>query len=166
MLAGFVDLDGLGVLEPGLFAPFVGAGVSVLHTRIGKTTMTFPATMTTVPVSSRTGLAWIVTVGVAMAVGENTMLDLAWRYTDLGRVRTDRSPGRVVWWDGNREPRPLDLAPTEARLKGQGVRLSLRYAFRSSSRSANGGGCRDAILAEPVCRLSRPSAGRAIRFGI
>ena len=128
MLVGFVDLDGLGVLEPGSFAPFAGAGLSVVHNRIGKTTMTFPTTTTTVPSGSRTGLAWMVTAGVAMAVGERTMLDLAWRYTDLGRVRTDWGSGRVVWRDGSREPRPLDLAPTEARLRGDCVRLSLRYA--------------------------------------
>ena len=62
-------------------------------------------------------------------VSERAILDLAWRYTDLGKVRTDRGPGRVVWRDGSREPRPLDLAPTEGRLRSHGVRLSLRYAF-------------------------------------
>ena len=129
MLAGFVDLAGLGLPKPGLFAPFVGAGVGVVHTRIGKTTMTFPATTTTVPGGSRTGLAWMVTAGLAVAVSERAILDLAWRYTDLGKVRTDRGPGRVVWRDGSREPRPLDLAQTEARLRGHGVRLSLRYGF-------------------------------------
>ena len=50
-------------------------------------------------------------------------------HTDLGKVRTDRGPGRVVWRDGSREQRPLDHARTEARLKGHGVRLSLRYGF-------------------------------------
>ncbi len=129
MLAGFVDLDSMGLPKPGPFAPFVGAGVGVVHTRIGKTTMTFPATTTTVPGGSRTGLAWMVTAGVAMAVGERAILDLAWRYTDLGKVRTDRGPGKVVWRDRSREPLPLDLAPTKARLKGHGIRLSLRYAF-------------------------------------
>ena len=129
MLAGFVDLAGLGLPKPGPFAPFVGAGVGVVHTRIGKTTMTFPATTTTVPGGSRTGLAWMVTAGLAVAVSERAILDLAWRYTDLGKVRTDRGPGRVVWRDGSREPLPLDLAQTEARLRGHGVRLSLRYGF-------------------------------------
>ena len=129
MLAGFVDLGGMGLPKPGPFAPFVGTGIGVVHTRIGKTTMTFPATTTTVPGGSRTGLAWMVTAGVGMAVGERAILDLAWRYTDLGKVRTDRGPGRVVWRDGSREPLPLDLAPTEARLRGHGIRLSLRYAF-------------------------------------
>ena len=129
MLAGFVDLVGLGLPKPGPLAPFVGAGIGVVHIRIGKTTMTFPTTTTTVPGGSRTGPAWMVTAGLAMAVGKRTVLDLAWRYTDLGKVRTGRGAGRVVWRDGSREPRPLDLAPTEARLRGHGVRLSLRYAF-------------------------------------
>ena len=129
MLAGFVDLVGFGLPKPGSFAPFVGAGVGVVHTRIGKTTMTFPATTTTVPGGSRTGLAWMATAGVAVALDERVSLDLAWRYSDLGEVRTPRGPGRVVWRDGSREQLPLDLAPTKARLKGHGVRLSLRYAF-------------------------------------
>ena len=129
MLAGFVDLAGLGLPKPGPFAPFVGAGVGVVHTRIGKTTMTFPATTTIVPGGSRTGLAWMVTAGLAVAVSERAILDLAWRYTDLGKIRTDRGPGRVVWRDGSREPLPLDLAPTEGRLRSHGVRLSLRYSF-------------------------------------
>ena len=77
----------------------------------------------------RSGLAWMVTAGLTMAVGEGTTLDLAWRYTGLGKVRTDRGPGRVVWCDGSRESRQLDLAPTEARLRNGGVRLSVRYAF-------------------------------------
>ena len=129
MLASYVDLDGPGLPKPGPFVPFLGAGVGVVHTRIGKTTMTFPATTTTVPGGSRSGLAWMVTAGFAMPVGERAILDLAWRYTDLGKIRTDRGPGRVVWRDGSREPRPLDLAPTDARLRSHGVRLSLRYTF-------------------------------------
>ena len=129
MLAGFVDLAALGLPRAGPFAPFLGAGIGVAHTRIGKTTMTFPATTTTVPGGSRTGLAWMATAGVAVGLGGRVTLDLAWRYSDLGEVRTPRGPGRVVWRDGSREPLPLDLAPTKARLRGHGVRLSLRHAF-------------------------------------
>ena len=129
MLAGYVDLAGLGLPKPGPFAPFVGAGIGIVNTRIGKTAMTFPATTTIVPGESRTGLAWMATAGVAVALDERVSLDLAWRYTDLGEVRTSRGAGRVVWRDGSREPLPLDLAPTKARLRGHGIRLSLRYAF-------------------------------------
>ncbi len=129
MLAGFVDLTALGVPKPGPFAPFLGAGIGAAHTRIGETTMTFPVTTTTVPGGSKTGPAWMATAGVAMALDDRVTLDLAWRYSDLGEIRTPRGPGRVVWRDGRRVPRPLDLAPTRARLRGHGVRLSLRYSF-------------------------------------
>ena len=129
MLAGFVDLAALGLPKPGRFAPFIGAGVGAVHTRIGKTTMTFPATTTTVPGGSRTGLAWMATAGVVVALNQRVSIDLAWRYSDLGEARTPRGAGRVVWRDGGREPLPLDLAQTKARLKGHGLRLSLRYAF-------------------------------------
>ena len=107
-----------------------GLGVNgAAHTRIEKTTMTFPATTTTVPGGSRTGLAWMATAGASAALKERVSLNLAWRYSDLGEVRTAGRPGRVVWRDGSREPLPLDLVPTKARLKGHGVGLSLRYAF-------------------------------------
>ena len=129
MLAGFVDLAALGLPRPGPFSPFIGAGIGAVNTQIGKTTMNFPATTTIVPGGSRTGLAWMATAGVAVALAKRVSLDLAWRYTDLGEVRTPRGPGRVVWRDGSREPIPLDIAPTKARLKSHGVRLSLRYTF-------------------------------------
>ncbi len=129
MLAGFVDLAALGLPRPGPFAPFIGAGIGAVHTRIGKTTMNFPATTTVVPDGNRTGLAWMATAGVALALAKRVSLDLAWRYTDLGEVHTSRGPGRVVWRDGSREPIPLDVAPTKARFKSHGIRLSLRYTF-------------------------------------
>ena len=129
MLAAYVDLPGLGVPRLGPFGPFIGAGIGAGRTRIGETRMMFPATTTIVPGRSRTGLAWMLTAGVAASLSERVTLDLAWRYTDLGEVWTGRGAGRVVWRDGSREPLPLDLAPTQARLAGHGVRASLRYGF-------------------------------------
>ena len=129
MLAGFLDLPALGPARFGPFDPFVGAGVGVVHNRIGETRMMFPRTTTIVPGARRTGFAWMVTAGVATALSERTTLDLAWRYTDLGAVHTGRGEGRVVWRDGSREPLLLDLAATRAQLRSHALRLSLRYAF-------------------------------------
>ncbi|MDE2925830.1 MAG: hypothetical protein OXT71_05470 [Acidobacteriota bacterium] len=129
MLAGYLDLAVLGVPKLGPVAPFIGSGVGVVRARIGETTMAFPATTTTVPGGSRVDLAWMATAGVAVPLNERLSLDLAWRYADLGEVRTERGDGRVVWRDGSREPMPLDLAPTQARLRGHGLRLSLRYSL-------------------------------------
>lgn len=129
MLGAYVDLTELGLPGLGPLAPFVGAGAGVAHTRVGETRMTFPRTTTVVPGAHRTGFAWMLTAGVAMALSERATLDLAWRYTDLGEIRTGRGAGQVVWRDGSREPLPLDLAETRARLTSHGLRLSFRYAF-------------------------------------
>ena len=69
------------------------------------------------------------TPGIAVAPYDRAILDLAWRCTDLGGVRTPRGPGRVAWREASREPLPLDLAPTRARLAGRRVGLSPRRAF-------------------------------------
>lgn len=129
MVAGFVDFHDLEFANACSCTPFVGIGVGIAKTRVGKTTITFPTTTTTAPGGSRTGLAWMATVGVAKVLNERVTLDFAWRYSDLGEVRTERGPGSVVWRDGSRQPIPLDLAPMKARFKGHGIRLSLRYAF-------------------------------------
>ncbi len=129
MLAAYVDLPGLGLPKFGPLAPFLGAGVGAARTRIGETRMTFPRTTTVVPGASHTGFAWMLTAGVAVTLDKRMTLDFAWRYTDIGEVRTGRGAGRVEWRDGSREPPPLDLAATRARLASHGLRLSLRYAF-------------------------------------
>ena len=71
----------------------------------------------------------MLTAGVAAALGERVTVDLAWRYTDLGAVHTGRGAGRVIWRDGSREPLPLDLAETRAKLAEHGIRLFVRYVF-------------------------------------
>ena len=129
MLAAYVDLPALGLPKLGPFAPFIGAGMGAVRTKIGETRMTFPRTTTIVPGARRNDFTWMATAGVAATLGGRTTLDLAWRYTDLGSVHTGRGEGRVVWHDGSREPLPLDLGPTRAKLRTHGLRLSLRYAF-------------------------------------
>ncbi len=129
MTAAFIDLAGPDARKSGRLAPLVGAGVGLARIAIAETRMTFPATTTIVPGARRIGFAWMATAGIAVALGARTTLDLAWRYTDLGAVRTGRGRGWVVWRDGSRAPLALDLAPTQARLRSHGVRASLRFAF-------------------------------------
>ena len=129
LVAAYADLPELGVPRFGPFSPFAGAGVGLSRLELGETRMEFPRTTTIVPGGTRTNLAWMVTAGVAVALSERMTLDIAWRYTDFGTVRTDRGQGWVVWRDGSREPRELDLAETRADLSSHGVLASLRYAF-------------------------------------
>ena len=129
MVMAYVDLAGPRLPNVGSLEFLVGAGAGVAHNRVGKTTMAFPRTTTVVPGGNRRGFAWTVTAGVAAALGARTTLELAWRYSDLGVLQTDRGAGRVTWRDGSREPLLLDLAVTRAKLNGHGLRLSLRYAL-------------------------------------
>ena len=129
MLAAYVDLPELGVPRLGRFSPFLGGGAGAVRVEIGETRMAFPRTTTIVPGARRVNLAWMLTAGVATSLYEDTTLELAWRYTDLGPVETGGGRGRVVWRDGSREPLPLELAPTRAKLRSHGLRLSLRYRF-------------------------------------
>ena len=61
-------------------------------------------------------------------MGDKMTLDLAWRYTDYGTVKTGKATGRIEFRDG-RAPFPLSLARTKAALRRHGWGLSLRYAF-------------------------------------
>lgn len=129
MLSGYLDLPEFGVPRIGPFSPFVGGGIGVSRIETGDTHMEFPKTRTIVPGGNRTNLAWMLAAGVALSTDERTTLELAWRYTDLGNAETGRGAGRVVWRDASREPLPLDLAKTRARLRTHGLILSMRYAF-------------------------------------
>ena len=93
MLAAYMDLPALGWPRIGPFSPFVGAGAGVTRIDIDETRMDFPKTYTIVPGGERVNLAWMLTAGVASSLQENVTLDLAWRYTDSGRVETGRGPG-------------------------------------------------------------------------
>ena len=130
MVAAHVDLPALGVLRLGPFSPFLGGAVGVARVEIEETRMPGRATTTIVPAASRTDFAWMMTAGLATALSERATLDLAWRYSDLGAVRTGDGGGGggVFWHDGSREIL-IDFAETQARLRSHGLRLSLRYAF-------------------------------------
>ncbi len=126
MLAGYFDIPGIGKSGSG---PFVGAGVGFAQNKTEESRLEFPATSTVVPGGTHTDTVWMLTAGWSAPIGEGMTLDVAWRYTDLGEMRTGSGGGKVVWRDGRRDPFPLNLAPTKAEYKSHGVRISVRYAF-------------------------------------
>ena len=129
MLAAFVDLRKSGSPSTGKVTPFIGAGIGVAKTEIGQTTLSFPVTKTIVPGASTSNDTVMLTAGFGVELNEMTTLDVAWRYSDLGEIRTGAGAGSVVWHDGRREPLPLNLAPTRSTLAGHGINISLRRKF-------------------------------------
>jgi opacity protein-like surface antigen len=128
-LAGFgvayVDLPRLGRLQP-----FLGAGLGVARNRLDSMRYAFPGlsaeATTTTPGGSSTDLAYLLTTGLSLPLGDRLDLDLAYRYTDLGEVQTGSGEASVVRASGSRR---IAIGGTKADLRNHGVMLSLRYAF-------------------------------------
>jgi opacity protein-like surface antigen len=128
-MAGFgvayVDLPPIGLVQP-----FLGAGVGAAHNQMGAMRYSFPAlsanASTTTPDGSRTNLAYLLTAGLSVPIGDRLNLDLAYRYTDLGQVQTSAGEATVVRSRGTRR---IDIGGTHADLQSHGAMISLRYAF-------------------------------------
>ena len=113
----------------GPFRLFAGSGAGLHYIDISNFRMEFPRTETIVPNGRNVDFTAMLAAGVATSLSDKITLDLAWRYVDWGIVETGRATGQVIWKDGSREPLELDLAETWAMLRGQGLRVSLRYGF-------------------------------------
>lgn len=132
-LSGMVNLylDIAGLTEAGLgrFHPYVGGGVGVAHNRLGEMTYGFPGNpgahkVSITPGGTKTDIAFMAGIGTGITLSRRFMLDLSYRYTDLGRVETDA--GKLYL---DTKPAGIDIAPTRARLRTQGVFAGLRYLF-------------------------------------
>lgn len=121
----YVDLPRIGKVRP-----FLGAGLGVARNRMGAMTYAFPnlsaTATTTTPGGSSSDLAYLLTAGISVPLGDRLDLDLAYRYTDLGQVQTDAGQATVVRASGTRS---LAIGGTKADLQSHGVMLSLRYVF-------------------------------------
>ncbi|WP_446831758.1 outer membrane protein [Candidatus Foliamicus sp.] len=128
-VAAYFALDEIGLPRLGVFRPFAGVGVGAARAELSETSMTFPRTSTYVPGGSRTGFAWLFAAGLEWPLNDGVSVEAVWRYADYGALETGEGAGEVVWRDGSREPLPLNLAPTAAKLEAHGLRLSLRLTF-------------------------------------
>lgn len=129
MVAAYLEISEMLLFQYTPVAPYVGLGAGLSRIDVGETRMDFPATYTIVPGGHHVSFSWMFTAGVGVSVSPRLMLDVGWRYTDYGTIQTPSGRGRVVWRDGNRQPLPLDLFKTKARLRSHGLNISLRYAF-------------------------------------
>ncbi len=128
-LAGFgvayLDLPPIGRARP-----FLGAGLGVSTNSVGAMTYAFPSlsatATTTTPGGTSSDLAYLLTAGISVPLGDRFDLDLAYRYTDLGQVQTAGGQAEVVRSSGSRS---IAIGGTRANLQSHGVMLSLRYAF-------------------------------------
>ena len=128
-------LAGFGVLYvdgPSLATvrPFIGAGLGAARTSLSDVTYRFPAissdAVTVTSGGSSTSFAYLLTAGVSIPVSERLDLDLAYRWTDLGTVKTNAGSAKLVRPAGRSK---LAIAGTEIDLQTQAVVASLRFRF-------------------------------------
>lgn len=130
MVVGYLDLVELGLPAIGPLEPFVGAGLGLTRHRLSSVTYAFPGfgpgASTVIQGGSQTTFSYMLTAGTALRISEQLTIDLAYRYADLGTVRSDAGPALIT--------RPafattLNIAGTEADLTTHGITASLRYQF-------------------------------------
>lgn len=128
---------GLAYLSPlaawgqdGPLQPFIGAGLGFSHNETGEMTYDFPERpqprYSVTPDGARTDLSWAVTAGLSYEVSDALSLDLAWRYSDFGKVETESGILFIQRSTGTLE---IPIGATEADFTSQSVSLSARWRF-------------------------------------
>ncbi len=125
----FLDIAPLFGVNLGGFQPYVGGGLGVAHNRLGEMTYEFPGNpgahkITITPAGQKTDFAFMAAIGTGIALSDRLLLDISYRYTDLGQVHTDAGKAFL-----NNIPAGIDVAETWAPLRTHGVFAGIRYLF-------------------------------------
>ena len=129
ILAVNLDISDPILLLPEPYTPFVGFGIGIVRTALKEKTLNYPIHYTAAQTGKHTDSAYMAVIGVSRPIDESLSIEFAWRYTDYGRVRVGRGPGKVIFRDPKNDDIDLALAPIEARLRSNSFRTSLRYQF-------------------------------------
>ena len=147
LLAGFHDFPGWEIVPGRQARPFLGAGLGITDYRIGGYVQRFPEPdnpqgylrrgpggeipYTALPGGSGQNFTWMLTAGIAIPVGGSIHLDLSYRYTDAGEVRTDVGDIAIVRYreDGSRRETPVRINETSADYRTHALLAALRLAF-------------------------------------
>ena len=146
-LTGFYDLPGWEIALGRRARPFLGAGLGITDYRLSGYVQRFPEPddpkgslrrgpggeipFTALPVGSGRNFTWMLTAGVAIPIGGSIHLDLSYRYTDAGEIRTDVGDVVVVRYrqDGTRRDIPVRINETTALYRTHSLLAALRLEF-------------------------------------
>ncbi|MGI4764853.1 MAG: outer membrane protein [Janthinobacterium lividum] len=91
LVNGYVDLGTYAG-----FTPYVGGGVGIAGTIQDGSVQTGGTAIAKVPSRTDYGFAWAAMAGVSYAVAPHTLLDIGYRYLDLGRTTVSLPPSATV----------------------------------------------------------------------
>jgi opacity protein-like surface antigen len=90
MANGYFDFN----VGSSTFKPYVGAGLGFAQNKIGTLTATGPGFIGVAPGGTKTDFAWSLTAGVGFKLPNALVLEVGYRYIDVGKVETDA--GNIV----------------------------------------------------------------------
>ena len=147
LLAGFHEFPGWNIGPGRPMRPFLGAGLGITDYRLGGYVQRFPEPdepqrslrrgpggeipFTALPGGSGRNLTWMLTAGIAIAVSGSVHLDLSYRYTDAGDLRTDAGHIAIVRYgkDGARQENRVPINETSADYRTHALLAALRFEF-------------------------------------
>jgi len=124
----FIEPMSLAGYYQGRFRPYLGGGLGVACNRIDRMTYLFPGLtvhkISITPSGEKMDRTFMLTAGTLISISRKVFLDVGYRYTDLGRVRTDA--GRMYM---NHLPAGIEISETQTRLRSHCIFLGLSYSF-------------------------------------
>ena len=148
LFAGFYDFPSWRVGDSLRIQPYLGTGTGITDYALKDFIQRFRAPenpdgylrrgaggevpLTHLPPGSGQKLTYMVTTGVVIPVTKRTRLDLSYRYTDAGEIKTDVGDITIVryWQDGSRrEDLLIEIDKTVAELKTHALLATFRFDF-------------------------------------
>ena len=144
-LIGFYEFPDLEFSSSRKVSPFIGAGAGVTTYRLSGYVQRFPdpenplgylragpggeIPFTAIPDGRGRNRSWMLTGGVSIPIRERFQLDLAYRYTDAGTIRTHTGDIAIVRYreEGTRRQIQVPINETTARLQTHALLMTLRF---------------------------------------
>jgi opacity protein-like surface antigen len=114
MFNAYKDLGNFGGITP-----YVGAGVGLAYNRLSETTFTDPNVPNRILGHDDLSLAWSLMAGIGYQLSDRAVLDVGYRYLDMGKVTSDSIDNTRSY---NPRVRIDDLAAHE-------IKVGIRYHF-------------------------------------
>ena len=147
LLSGFYDFPPWKVISDLRIRSYLGAGMGYNNYRLKDFVQYFPEPenrngylrrgangeipFTRLPEGSGQEFTYMLTTGVVIPVTKRMKLDLSYRYTDAGEIRTDVGDITIVRYgeDGSRRESPVKIDETVADFKTYALLATLRFEF-------------------------------------
>ncbi len=147
LFAGFRDFPGWELAPGRSVRPFLGAGLGLTRYSLSGYVQGFPEPddprgslrrgpggeipFTALPGGSGRNFTWMLTAGIAVPITGGIDLDLSYRYTDAGKIRTDTGDIAIVRFreDGTRREIQVPVNGTFADCRTHALLVSFRFGF-------------------------------------